>query len=178
MSRGTQIEKSGGTEATTVPPAASSPGLKVGPEASLQELCLTHPLGWLGTLSEALGWGAHGAGTQGLVASRLWHGPLPQEDACGQEPFCLGAHRVSYTLRLLRRGGKEAFVQGRLLGKDCPSGARPSAPPLVWSPHQPRPLISWDFRNRLECRHQPHRQNEARGKREGPGTHSLTLAGP
>ena len=33
-----------------------------GQVSSLQELCLTLPLGWLGTLSEALGWGAHGSG--------------------------------------------------------------------------------------------------------------------
>lgn len=31
-------------------------------QVSLQELCLTLPLGWLGTRSEALGWGAHGSG--------------------------------------------------------------------------------------------------------------------
>ena len=115
---------------------------------SLQELCLIHPLGWLGTLSEALGWERTGQTHRVWLASRLWHGLPPKEDACGQEPllFCLNCSQTSRGTWGVLHPGSPLKGRQKNLRAGTPPGERtvhlgPDQVPHPWSGILTNPLL-------------------------------------
>lgn len=111
-----------------------------GSAASLQELRLIHPRGRPGARPEAPGWGARGADTQGPGGLPGAARP-PTQGGClrsgAPAPPPRGPRGVLHPC-LPRRGPKEAFAQGSLLGKGlsvwgqakCPTLGLVSSPTL------------------------------------------------